>query len=265
MANKYGRFTADGDWSNTNNWSSTRTGATGAGAPSSNDDVYLLDPIQFPITTGLSQAAVDLNSMTIGPDFNGSIGSAGSPLIIAVSGTSGATLRVSGSGSVYITAGTNNIDRAVIACRGAGRFWATGGTYTILENRSGNNEVTSGCTATTVYNYSGVPLNLLAGSTVTTVYNFDGASLLCSTNLTTLTNDGTARCTNSVTITTLHNYNAYTHQSTGTITTANCYPGSTADALAPFTVTTLNHHLGAKAFENQTVSVTKSTTNTLGW
>lgn len=261
MADKYGRFTSNGDWSDGNNWSSTRYGATGAGAPASNDVVYLLDPPQFAITSGLSQGAVDLNGMTIGPDWNGQLGAPGSPLTIAVSGTSGATLSISGSGSVYITAGTNGVDIAKLQCRGAGKVWLTGGTFAQVENRSGDNESASGCTITTLYNLGRFMLK--AGGTTTTVFNT--GTLLSEVNLTTLHNDGTARGINAVTITTLNNRSDYTHQSSGTITTANCYPGSIAKALAPFTATTVNEWFGSQAFREQGVTVTVGTRNQIGW
>lgn len=107
MADKHWRGTAgDGDWSNTNNWSATRGGATGAGAPASNDVVYIESGPD--ITAGLSQGSVDLNGLTI--TFDGNIGTSSTSLTIAVSGTSGATLTYRGTGKICnITAGTNGI------------------------------------------------------------------------------------------------------------------------------------------------------------
>lgn len=266
MTTHYGRFGSDGDWSNANNWSQTRYGATGGGStPASNDEVYFLDPIKFAVTSGLSQGAVDLNSMTVGPDFNGNIGAAGTPLTIAVSGTSGATLRYAGQGAMYITAGTNGIDRAIINPRGQGRCVLTGGTTAIVENVTGDNEVASGATATTIYNFA--RLNLASGATVTTVNNEAGGTCGCEVNTTTINNDAGATITvkRTATITTLNNRGTHVQASNGTITTANCFAGSRATATAPFTVTTLNKHVGSYAWEAEPVVVTKTTTNTIGY
>jgi hypothetical protein len=151
MGAKYWRGTAgDGDWSNANNWASARYGSTGAGAPASNDDVFILDGDK-PIIDGLSQAAVDLNSLTVGDGYSGAIGTESAALTIAVSGTSGATFTYRGRGPYCkIAAGTNGIDRLHVESTGGGTIYLVGGTTTLLDVGTGNVTVEAAAVLTTL-------------------------------------------------------------------------------------------------------------------
>jgi hypothetical protein len=124
----------------------------------------------------MAQGAVDLNSLYVGPNFKGTIGSSGGPLVVAVSGTAGAALTyASGGGDSFITAGTNGIDKAEIQHVTESTFHATGGTYAILNtsNRCGPTRVTGTCTVTQLNHTSrsGYGLRAVAGTTLTTVYS----------------------------------------------------------------------------------------------
>ena len=233
----------DGNWQTAGNWS------LGA-APVSNDDVIVAYGSQN-ITSGLSNAAVDLNSLTI--TFAGSIGTASTPLTIAVSGTSGATLRYAGSGSYCkITAGTNGIDRAIIAPKGNGTFYASGGTYAILEAGK-NGIIEADAVITTLYSAgAGCRINYSATAVSTAIlakgnhtFNRSCATMTIGPGAI-VTNNLAAAISASVTI---EPGGKLVHNSTGTIASVvGKTDGVAVAGSLPFTVTNRTLWAGTKIF-----------------
>src|SRR4051812_9817523 len=70
MADKFWK-PASNDWGDTNNWSATQTGATGAGVPANTNDVYVQQG-SYSIGATLDQSAVTLNSLSFQDGFGGS-------------------------------------------------------------------------------------------------------------------------------------------------------------------------------------------------
>ena len=116
MASRYWVSTG-GDWGSTASWSTTDGGSSGAAVPVTGDDVYFMRGA-VSVTAGLSQAAVDLESLTVNPEYTGSFGTPGSALTIAVSNSGSSVFKLWGSGAQYnIAAGTNGIDVLDIRCQ----------------------------------------------------------------------------------------------------------------------------------------------------
>lgn len=271
MADKFWRGTAgDGDWSNTNNWSSTRFGSTGAGAPASTNDVYILDG-NYPIIAGLSAAATDLNSLTVGPNYSGYIGTASTPLTVAVSGTSGATLKAIGGAWQWckIIAGTNGIDVLDIRSTGSGKFWLSGGTTVDTYLGTGNVEIEAGAVITNIYSAGA---NLIMGDNATdvTIGHFAGGTVVSRRDVDTLIIGPTCSYTTleDVTVDTAATvFGVWNCQSSGTVASLTAFPtarvsaaGSSATAL---TITSLVKYAGAQVFENDSF-VTISATRPVG-
>lgn len=129
------------DWSQVAAWTD---GIGGAGTVPVSTDTVIFDTGSDAVTNGLSNAAVDLTSLSFTPGFTGSVGNSGTSLNIAVFQTSTGILTYAGSGTAYITAGTNGIWTARVT--GNGKLFLTGGTITILEVTRGlcdvNDQVT---------------------------------------------------------------------------------------------------------------------------
>ena len=256
MADRFWRGTAgDNDWGNTNNWSATRFGATGAGVPASNDDVYVLDGPD--ITAGLAQSAVDLNSLTIA--FDGIIGTPSSSLAIAVSGTSGATLLYRGRGAYCnITAGTNGIDVLHVESTGSGVFNLTSGTTVdVRAGARGRLVVAAAAVISTSLKSAGMDIDIHDNATDIPTALF-AAGLVTSRrdiDVVTVGPRATYRTTEDVTVdTSIDVYGRWEHRSSGTVALANCYPGSVSTAEGSvaqgFTITALHKYEGAQVFEN---------------
>jgi hypothetical protein len=271
MADKYWRGTAgDGDWSNTNNWSATRFGSTGAGAPASNDVVYIVDG-NYSITTGLNAASTDLDGFTVGPNYTGNIGTSSAPLQIAVSGTSGATMRIKGIGGQYIkiTAGTNGIDVLDIEETGAGTFYLVGGTTTDAYFGTGNVVVEAGAVLTNWYS-AGANIDLADNGTDCAIAELAGGTCRSRRDLDAVIVGPTAVLTTLEDVTvdgSIDVSGVWNCQSSGTVASLKARPtarvtaqGSSATAL---TITSLVKYAGAQVFENDSF-VTISATRKVG-
>lgn len=260
----------DGDWSDANNWSTSRNGAGGNGPPATNDDVFI-ENLDRPINAGLSQAGVDLASLDISTLPGGSIGSPGSPLNVAVSGTG--TLSKDGQfyyrghGNVWFSAGTANVDQLQFF---GGRFYQSGGTITDARIGPGYFEVGSSGTITNAYNY-GATLIIRDGSgTVTGIASYAGTTDVSNRALDALTVHGGKllyRGTTAVVTCNVSRGGILYYASSGTITTLNVYGGvvDSSKAQYPFTVTAATILAGSSYFKNSPVVVTTSAKTLYGY
>jgi hypothetical protein len=244
---------ADGDWSNTANWS-------GGAVPVDGDDVVIGDTTRA-ITAGLNQAGVDLASLKI--TGGASIGSSSTPLTIGVSGT----LTWSGTGSyIKIKADTTDgITRAVIQPTGGGTAYLSGGTFDQVEGGSGLVDIDATAVVTTAlgagagwsiaYNATGITTFTLAKGTATTKRSIGtadvGPGALLVTQL-------TAGISTKVTVQPGGYFN---HQASGTIAHSEVRPDGKANAAhtpySGFTVTNRTNFRGFKEnFNLESVSVT---------
>jgi hypothetical protein len=250
----------DGNWATGGNWS-------GAAAPSSTDDVFLLTTSQD-ITLGLNQSAITLASLTISRGFGGSIGSASAPLQINVSGT----LTYAGSGSyakINGTIATANIDRT-----GSGTFYLSGGTWTTTTVSAGRVLVDGAAVLTTFRDISGEIGEIPWNATAITLLENEAGVVVCKRTVTTLTNAAKATTTieqdgtNAPASTTVNNRGLLRWNSSGTVTTGNNYPAATWDNSQTeysYTVTTLNDWAGG-SFQDTYAggAVTVGTRNRIG-
>ena len=168
MATRNWSGAVSGDWSNAGNWDT---------APASGDDV-IINTGSRNIDAGLSQGALDLNSLWVGPTYTGQIGNSDTAMLTI----SSAKIIIAGGGSQhYITNGNTNIDEfEVISIGSAGTGNLTcGGTITKLIVRMGHIKLYSG-TTTTAYlmadggSSSSASITHFAG-TITTLFKMAGS------------------------------------------------------------------------------------------
>lgn len=167
MATRNWTGTVSGDWSNASNWDA---------APASGDDV-IINTGSRNIDAGLSQGALDLNSLWVGPSYTGQIGNSDTAMLTI----SSAKITIAGGGSQhYITNGNTNIDEfEIIKIGEAGTGHITvGGTIVKLIVRMGHVKVYSGTTTTAYLNADGglsssASITHFAG-TITTLFKAAG-------------------------------------------------------------------------------------------
>lgn len=251
------------DWTDTANWSTTLTGVGGSAAPVSTDAVYILKG-GLDINVNVSgHTAVDLNSLTIGGEFTGSIGNLGTALTIAVSGRT--SINYSGSGQILITAGTNDIDDLHITRpggSGSASVNLTGGRFTaIYAGRGVNLTMEAGATCTTFLS-TGANVTIEYNSTAITTGSWYGGVVACRRTVTTGTVEGanfTMGYIGASTTLNLRKDARYTHNSVGTLAKVNSFPSSvgTAGSVA-FTVTNSDVYQGATLFQNNPAVVTNT-------
>lgn len=128
MASRY-LIAGKTDWSDTASWA-------GGVVPVDNDDVFILEGAQT-VSAGLGQSAINLNSLFIGPDFKGNIGSDSAPLEINGDGASPTKFTWAATGGGYCKIkGTIPVMDAI----GQGTLYAAGGTWAKL-NAAGSARV----------------------------------------------------------------------------------------------------------------------------
>jgi len=269
MADRYWRGT-NSTWTDTANWSATRYGVTGASAPASTNDVYILDGIGD--IDAYDASAVDLNSLTIGGNFVGRI----KGLSIACSGA----VRIACRNDIVLNPGTNNLDDVRVYSTGSAtvRFGSGAGVITALQVGSGNVVIESGATVTTASVAGGTIVD--TGGTVYTTLNLRGGTVYSQRGATTANvSDATLVALSASAWGTVSASNSLVqYNSSGTITTANAYPNSkwTDEALGtravggvvingaptPFTVTNSVEWLNATLFDNAQANITYSNATT---
>lgn len=250
---------SDGNFSTANNWNDLATGVAALTSPASGDSCYI-NQTSSAITAGLSQGAVDLVTLALGPGFTGSIGAIGTSLTIAVTTQLTYAARCS---ICNITAGTSGI--ALASVGGAGTVSIVGGTTTLLVvGPSGNVNVGASAVVTGLDNSGSVTAD--TGTAFTTT-KCGAGTLVSARNLGTLIMGGQAvvRATNAATLTAGYVLSGSTliWNSTGTATLIETFAGGTSTArgaLVGFTITTETVHPGAAySFDAETVNITVGT------
>lgn len=269
MADRYWRGT-NSTWSDTANWSTTPTGATGSAAPVSTNDVYILDGDGD--IDAYDASAVDLNSLTIGGKFRGKI----KGLKVAVSGTT----IINCVNDVNIGAGTNNIDDLRVYSTGGAtvRLFSGGGLVTACQLASGTLVRESGCTITTMHNAGGTLID--SGGTAYTTLNAKGGTTITQIGATTLNATARVIATGASAFTTanIDRGATFTHNAYGTIATITVFPGGIATtapagtisaggtevtgASQPFIVTNSTEWLGGSLFRDANASITYTNATT---
>lgn len=262
---------ATADFTSTSNWSTSRKGSSGAGPPADGDTVFIIDGTGD-ITGNLDNTGVDLVGLTIGGEFTGGIGAAGSALTIGVSGNGGGgtyycRINYKGSNTINLAAGSDTIDELHVTrpngSAGAFRLNLTGGTTTLMYvGRGVNLYAEDGAVVTTAEFAGGFGRFGYNATAITALTVGGGAVVQARRAITTFTGDqATVGTENIATIGTLNARNGcnLTHDSTGTITLVNGYPGSNCYAASsPFTVTNATVREGARVFENNPSLVTRT-------
>ena len=248
-----------GNWDHTDNWSATQGGAGGATVPIDGDTVYIIGPAT--ITSGLNQTGIDLVLLTITGTVN--IGTLASPLIISATGGS-RKVNYSGTGAVFLQAGTTAIQRLNVFSTYPGVLTLTGGTFVLIHagtngfvNCTGGTFQTGVITCGIGFAFAsscsiGATVQIAAGAISSAA---DIANVSQYAGAVTLT--GAAGITDTIYVTN----GVFNHNSSGTIndlTVASSGRARSSGASPVFIVTNSTKYAGAYMFDNDPVSVTYS-------
>lgn len=220
----------DGDWSNSSNWDN--------GVPVDTNDVIIAVGDRA-ITTGISQSAVTLASLTV--TFGHNIGTSSADLEINVTGT----CTIAGRGSSYKIDG--DIGTLVIQLPPSSTCSLVDGTTTSCDLISGNLDIAANATVTTMYVNGGVA-EALAGTVFTTL----------------VVNSGSMDSTRGATTTTVCNGRLIAKGS-GAWSTVLLVQGAIFDVRTSGTIGTLNANSGSQTIiRNSTVQPAMTTLNQRG-
>lgn len=174
---------ADGDLTNAANWTG---GVPGAG------DIAIIDDGDTDITQNVNFSATDLAGFRVGPNFNASIGTSGSPLVLQVSGQA---IIAGGKANtrIYISGAGTAIDELIVSRVGDGTtpgLLTLTGTITEIIHHNDPVAVTAG-TITTYYQeaeglVAGTCSLALSGGTITTLRRLAGLFTQTGGTVTTL-------------------------------------------------------------------------------
>lgn len=258
MANRFW-LGVDSNFTNTANWSTTRNGTGGSAAPTSSDDVYILDGTTD-ITTNIT--GVEVNSITIGGNFRGNIGTVGSSMTFTTVTTS---ITIENCLKQFINiAATTTIARVNVDGTGNGIANLTGGTFTLVAcGTVGRVFVGGSCTVTTLRS-TGIVCTIEAGTAGTTLDIQDGVGHELRRSFTTLELGGSLTAYLQAALTgTGASASKLTRgarllwASNGTIAEIMAKTGSVALAAdVPFAVTNSTKYEGAALFDNNLRIVT---------
>lgn len=289
MADKHWVCTdATGDWSASANWSATRSGAGGAGAPGANDDVFV--EIGTQPLMNLAGITADLGSFTWSADYP--LGTSSTPISITVSGTSAYTTPVNRSGVCRISkatsvrlqaAGTAGIDKLSIECpsnatvdlsvTSTGGFAANSGDYIHISAGTvtidGEAAAAAGTTVrclgglTTFNSDSNALRKLVAASGSRVVSKRSIVDIVCDGGAHSQT-DGAAAITGTLEVS---NGGYHNHTASGTIATSDVRPGGKADDANNkynWTLTNRTKWKGGTNFDTSTRLLANPTTTPAG-
>lgn len=144
------------------------------GAVVSNDSLYInWGADLYTDAAGLNMAAYDFALVSIGPEFQGSIGSEGTPWQCDVDQTSSGVLLAAWNGK-YIYhrpgSGTGIVHKFVLRPRRSDALWVqTNGTYTTAIVKGGVYKVTSSGTCVNLYQWGGFSQLLKSGPATTLI------------------------------------------------------------------------------------------------
>jgi hypothetical protein len=231
----------DGDWSNTSNWS-------GGSAPTASDDVEILEGEQD-ITTSLpgSGSGINYASLTVGPNFTGSIGTAGAPLYVGDVASVTYRSRLASQCFIAVDSG-DDIAKLIVDGTGGTAYglMIVAGTVTDAVVKSAQRfRIGASATVTTLRSVGqDVVIVAESGSTLTTVNAVLG-NITCY---------GAAGTINMAGATWNH-----VGQTVFNVTTLNLYSGTFHNHAGGGTTTTVNQHGGtynANGGKGQTRTVT---------
>jgi hypothetical protein len=272
MATKY-LVSGSTDFGASASWATSRYGAGGTGLPTDDDEVFIVDGSQT-VTTNLDAlAAVDLQSLTVGSGFTGSIGTPGSSLEVEISNatTNPPTVVIEGNGAfVYLNLVGDGADDVTVDASGGANVFFTAGTLTLLKLRSGNVEVQNGCDLVTCHKSGGYLHAAYDATAITTMTNSAGDARIRRTITTGTLDAGTVTLdeeSSSVSHTTLNIHGASVDLAiSGTVTTANLYTGLIGPygATVSPTITTVNRYGGMLVSRVGSTEMSIGTDNDLG-
>lgn len=249
---------AGGVWSisGTSTWTTDANWSSGT-HPASNDDTQILDGAIS--IDGVDESSTDLDSIFVGPDYEGTIASSGTPLQLGcdlVSIKSGPK-----AGDIHLHANTAAFDDVRIDASPNNMIYLRG-TITSLTVVHGNVTIVSGTVTTLNLEWDGIghrPNVIIETPTVTTMNQLSGA-------VTTMTAAGTVTTANidagefDVRAGTVVTYNQrgglIKHETATTTTTLNAF-GGTLDGSADGrdkTFTTINKHKNSTVNLNNGIS-----------
>jgi len=242
-----------------------------AQVPVSGDDVSLTSGSQS-VTAGLDQNLVDLNSLVIGPEYTGNVGTSGSPLIIG----SGKTVIDSG-GNVYLSS-TATLTQDQIDVRNSKNklveLTSAAGGVAALSVKNGPCVLKSGTFTTVIGSFTarGMPVISAETATVTTAhvnaghYSHSGAAT--TTNLHVRGNGIATIATGTLTNATTHSDNARcVWETTATLSSLIVYAGefdASGDPLAKTITAAEVHGTGRINLDNGADNITVTTASKYG-
>lgn len=251
MANRYW-LGVSGDWTATANWSTTRYGAGGSAAPTSSDDVYILDG-DIDITSNIT--AVAAQSIRIGGNFSASIGGSGTAMTVNTAACPITIENVATGKTIAIGADAAVTISGIVRIRSTGggtvtlASGAAGVITTVRCGRQGRVIVSSSAAVTNLYS-GGIRITAEPSSTAFTLLELRGGGnavashdirRACTTL--TVTNGAVARNYNSVAVTTanVESQGTVFHDSDGTVGTLNAFPaGVFKSGATAFAITNAN-------------------------
>lgn len=221
MATKSWQSVSSTDWATAGNWN--------GGVPTSNDHAIVNGGVSI---AGYDASAVDLDSLNIGPDFTGAIGSTGSYLIVAgdlvnIKTTTQASIR--GARDIYLdTGGTYTSDVVYIDSTAVNQTIYLKGTITDLMVNHGRVVLVSGTVAElhVVWDGTGTAPTVEIQTPTITLANVHRYG-------------GTVRMTQAGTVTTTRQNGGDFEATAGTLTNAYVSGGALRDTTT--TTTTLLH------------------------
>jgi hypothetical protein len=245
-------------------YSSTLTGAGGAGTPSAGDTVYFPYPVHITANYGASGG---LDPGTNGLEavyVNANISCAGT-LVIGANASSDAVVEMTmTAGALDIQAGTDAINLLIAQNTGSGAITLKSGTFDRVDRLSGLLNVDASAVVTEFNGVSGLTRDIGPNGTAITTFRQMGGYTLSSRTLVTWHNLGSLVLDKDADYTTGNQYGGIVNdKSTADPGTLNLYGGQATPAGAPigYTISALNWYGGSFADQAGRVQITVSTLN----
>jgi hypothetical protein len=245
-------------------YSSTLTGAGGAGTPSAGDTVYF--PYQVRITANYG-ASGGLDPGTNGLEavyVYANISCAGT-LVIGCNASADSVVDITmTAGTLDLQAGTDAINQLIVRNTGSGAVTLKSGTFDRVDRLSGLLNVDASAVVTEFNGVSGLTREIGANGTAITTFRQMGGYTLSRRTLTTWDNNGTLNLVDDADYTTGNQHEGVCNdRSTADKGTLNVYGGRFTPAGAPFgyTISTLNWYGGQVADQAGGVQLIITTPN----
>lgn len=208
----------------------------------------------------------DIGSLIVGPAFNGTIGSSGTPLVIDTQTAIMAQITGTGAGNIFLKgAGTNGIRTMIVNDMKSASTLTLDGDIDNLRLMKGTVAFAATMTiSTSLYisytnNKTGdVSLTIPAGVTPPSTVYVSGGTITCSVGITTLIQSGGIWTHNLGTVGNLVISDGKFIWNAGTITASNMFGGvlDGTQSITTRTCTTLNYYKGKMNFNTETDAIT---------